>query len=62
MFRLSTFIAVRACVRAGNCIARWRDRSVQRRLLIALSDRALHDIGVGRSEAWREYAKPFWRS
>ena len=54
MFRILSHIAARA--------ATWRDRYSQRRALIALSDRALHDIGVGRSEIWREYAKPFWRS
>jgi hypothetical protein len=35
---------------------------IGRRALIALSGRALHDIGIGRSEAWGEHAKPFWRS
>ena len=47
--------------RIDAVIGRWQDRRLQRRMLIALSDRALHDIGVGRSEAWHEYAKPFWR-
>jgi len=48
--------------RTGARICLWQDRYRQRRALIALSDRALHDIGVGRSEIWRECAKPFWRS
>jgi uncharacterized protein YjiS (DUF1127 family) len=37
--------------------ARWRER----RILEALSDRELRDIGVSRSEALAEAAKPFWR-
>jgi len=58
MFRILSHIAGRTGARIGL----WQDRYSQRRALIALSDRALHDIGVGRSEIWCEYAKPFWRS
>ncbi|MBT5648410.1 MAG: DUF1127 domain-containing protein [Rhodospirillaceae bacterium] len=48
--------------RIGAVFCVWQGRYRQRRALIALSDRALHDIGIGRSEAWGEHAKPFWRS
>ena len=40
----------------------WHDRARQRRLLLALNDHALQDIGIGRAEAAGEGDKPFWRS
>jgi uncharacterized protein YjiS (DUF1127 family) len=36
---------------------RWRER----RTLEELDDRMLHDIGLSRSQAIAEAAKPFWR-
>ena len=36
------------------------ERCRQRRALADLDDRLLHDIGITRSEAQREAAKPFW--
>lgn len=42
-------------------VATWQARSRGRAELMALSDEMLKDIGVGRSEAYREYCKPFWR-
>ncbi len=42
-------------------IARWIERSRERHALSKLSDHSLADIGVTRSEAEREAAKPFWR-
>ena len=39
----------------------WCARSRQRRALADLDDRLLKDIGVSRSAAAREAAKPFWR-
>ena len=38
----------------------WFERSRQRRRLLELDDRMLRDIGVKRSEALREAARPFW--
>lgn len=38
----------------------WEQRWSQRRALAELDDRALADIGVSRSEAAAEVAKPFW--
>jgi uncharacterized protein YjiS (DUF1127 family) len=38
--------------------ARWRER----RALEELDDRALRDMGISRSQAQVEAAKPFWRS
>ena len=46
-------------VRAG-VIKTWLQRSRQRRALAELDDRILCDIGVTRSQAQREAAKPFW--
>jgi uncharacterized protein YjiS (DUF1127 family) len=39
----------------------WRRRT-QRRLLLTLGDRLLKDMGIGRGDADREYAKPCWRA
>lgn len=41
-------------------IAKWRRSAAGRRELMALTDRDLHDIGIGRSEADAETNKPFW--
>jgi uncharacterized protein YjiS (DUF1127 family) len=38
----------------------WIERSRQRRALANLDDRLLDDVGISRSEARREIAKPFW--
>lgn len=38
----------------------WREMARQRRQLAELDDRMLADIGVSRSEARHESAKPFW--
>jgi uncharacterized protein YjiS (DUF1127 family) len=42
-------------------VATWRDRAVQRRLLLAMDERMLRDIGISRVDAHREGRKPFWR-
>ena len=49
--------------RCGHTIARWIERSRQRRALgdIAEIDYLLEHIGVSREEAFREAGKPFWR-
>ena len=61
------FFVNRALSRAGAKIHRfgatillWRSRQRERRALKQLDDRFLRDIGVTRSEAVREAAKPFW--
>ena len=53
LFLYCTIVADRLCAAADRCAGRRRP--------IALSDRALHDIGVSRADACREYDKPFWR-
>jgi uncharacterized protein YjiS (DUF1127 family) len=39
----------------------WRERSRTRRLLAAMSERELQDIGVCRSDVSDEIGRPFWR-
>ena len=43
---------------ARAVIRRWRER----RVLEVLDERMLRDIGVSRSQALAEAAKPWWRS
>jgi uncharacterized protein YjiS (DUF1127 family) len=38
----------------------WLERSSQRRALGQLDDRLLRNIGLTRTQALREVAKPFW--
>ena len=42
-------------------IGAWIERSRQRHALADLDDRLLDDVGIPRSAAAREIAKPFWR-
>lgn len=37
-------------------------RRSERRMLMALGDRLLKDVGIGRGDADREYSKPCWRA
>ena len=43
-----------------HCIAEWQRFAAGRQELMALTDRDLHDIGIGRTEAEAEANKPFW--
>lgn len=54
-------LVARAC-RTVELVACWRRRARERRLLSALDDRALRDIGISRVDAARECSKPFWRA
>jgi uncharacterized protein YjiS (DUF1127 family) len=40
----------------------WLERARQRRELLGLNDRELHDFGVSRCGAASEGGKPFWRA
>lgn len=51
----------RAC-HAVELVACWQRRARERRLLSALDDRGLRDIGISRVDAARECSKPFWRA
>jgi len=45
----------------AEVVLTWLERARQRRHLAQFSDHMLKDIGLSRSEAEREIAKPFWR-
>ena len=47
--------------RIAEVVLTWLERARQRRHLAQFSDHMLKDIGLSRSEAEREIAKPFWR-
>lgn len=46
--------------RANTLVDRWLARRRSRRALKALTDDELRDIGVSRSAALKEAARPFW--
>ncbi len=54
---------VRRMTRRGlrRLIGAWIERNRQRHALADLDDRLLDDVGIPRSAAAREIAKPFWR-
>ena len=39
----------------------WRERTRQRRALLALDAHLLKDIGLSQADALREGSKPFWK-
>jgi uncharacterized protein YjiS (DUF1127 family) len=45
-----------------DSLSRWRERARGRRLLMEMDERLLKDIGISRSDAYRESRKPFWRA
>lgn len=47
--------------RAADTLLGWLQRDRDRRILQALDERLLRDIGVSRGEVEAEVAKPFWR-
>jgi uncharacterized protein YjiS (DUF1127 family) len=47
-------------VRLMDLFALWAARAHERRMLAALDERALHDLGLSRAEAEREAGKAFW--
>jgi len=48
--------------RVAATLRLWAGRASGRRQLETLDDRMLADIGIGRSDAWAETRKPFWRA
>jgi len=52
---------MRAIRRLLALLSVWRRRAYDRRMLAAMSNRALQDIGLTRSDARREVGKPCWR-
>jgi uncharacterized protein YjiS (DUF1127 family) len=47
--------------RAVETLLTWRDRARSRRMLGALDEHMLRDIGLNRGSASSEAEKPFWR-
>lgn len=45
---------------AATMLFAWHERARQRRELLSLDDRELHDIGRSRADAVREAGKRFW--
>jgi len=41
-------------------LARWYELGQQRRILAALSDSALKDLGLSRADIHQESERPFW--
>lgn len=46
--------------RALKQLLRWHELARQRRLLAAMSDEALKDIGLSRADVQEEIERPFW--
>lgn len=47
--------------RLHTALSHWAERARERRQLLAMTDRDLHDLGITRVDAWREANKPLWR-
>ena len=61
--RTSSWGAVSAAVdTVATTLFVWIERTRQRRELLGLNDRDLHDFGASRYDAVSEGSKPFWRS
>ena len=56
---LGTLVRAASAVAETFCL--WQERAAQRAHLAGLEGHILKDIGIGRAEADREAAKPFWR-
>jgi uncharacterized protein YjiS (DUF1127 family) len=52
---------VRALFNLASWVSACAERSAQRRALAELDGHRLRDIGVSRTQAAAEAAKPFWR-
>ena len=62
-YRLGRRLARRvkgAFLAVAKCIGRWQRLAYERRLLAAMDDHQLKDIGISRAEAAQESARPFW--
>ncbi|WP_300650198.1 DUF1127 domain-containing protein [Pseudomonas sp.] len=45
---------------AWQQLRRWQQLAKQRRQLATLNDEALKDVGLNRSDVFRETERPFW--
>jgi uncharacterized protein YjiS (DUF1127 family) len=50
-----------ALVRAVDKVLSWHERMKSRRVLAALDDRMLRDVGIDHATARREVERPFWQ-
>jgi len=50
----------RVVAKCVNVIMIWQERAEQRHALGELNEHMLKDIGVSRTDAYKEYRKPFW--
>jgi uncharacterized protein YjiS (DUF1127 family) len=48
-------------IRLLSQVAEWQERARSRYLLQQLDDRMLRDVGLSRSDVYRECAKHFWQ-
>ena len=55
-------VAARWFVSAAVVVTKWDIRRRTRKALLRLDHHELYDIGLTRSQALREAAKPFWQS
>lgn len=49
-------------ISAFERIGDWQERIGQRRRLMMMDERMLHDLGLCRDDAIAEAAKPFWKA
>jgi uncharacterized protein YjiS (DUF1127 family) len=47
--------------RAVDTVLNWHERVKSRRVLAALDDRMLRDVGIDHATARREVERPFWQ-
>jgi uncharacterized protein YjiS (DUF1127 family) len=51
----------RGLVQIAEAFLAWHDQARERRAPMELSDQMLRDVGISRTDAHREGARPFWR-
>ncbi len=63
-FRSRTrFVSAREIfIRAFDVLGDWQDRTHERRQLMGMSERGLHDLGLTRDGIDAEATKPFWKN
>lgn len=49
-------------IRAFDALGDWQDRARERRQLMGMSDRGLHDLALARTAIDAEANRPFWRN
>ena len=52
--------AVAAATRLLGALVEWQKRSRERHDLAQLDDRLLRDVGLERTQLWREYRQSIW--